>query len=245
VSFDFQFVRKNWYYFAGAIIGIVILYELAKRAGGSSSASSDTASGFVGASGQPISSLQAGADVAASNNNAQIAVAQIQGQVASNGIIAAQNASEAQTAAQLQLGLAQTAAAETLGLTVTNNDVQKTALAVQGAVDIQSIQSDAAVKQTAIEGGVITKVASLQAGVQQAQVNAVAKQISTIQSFSKHASQDYSTIAPIIALELGQGDAAPGIASAVAGASASKTASISGAIASFGGTLLKGLFGNL
>lgn len=242
MQFDTSFLKRNWYYLAAAAVGIFVIYELLSRSGGGSSSGS---SGFVGASGQPISDLQAGADVAASNNNAQIVTAQIAGQVASNQAIAAMNASEAETNAKLQLGLAQTAAARDVSLATTSADVQKTALTTQGAVDIQSIVTGGAVQQTAIEANAITTVAATQASVAKAQIDAVQKQITTLLTYSKHFGSDIKNAAPAFALELGQGYAAPGIASAVVSGDAAKTASITGAISSFGSNLLKGLFGGL
>lgn len=248
MHFDTEFLKRNWYYFAAAIVGVIVIYELAKAAGGSASSSaagSDT-TGFVNASGGPVSQLQAGADIAASNNNAQIQTANFGAQVADNQIAAQLTLGQTQTAAQLAESLATTAASRDVAIHLSNNDVQKTALQVQGAVDVQSIVTGGQVQQTAIVGRTLDTLAATQADVQKTMIATVGSQITQIQDHSKHASQDYTAFAPIAAIELGEQGAASSTAAANSKSRTAGSAVESTAITTGGGIInsfVKGLLG--
>jgi hypothetical protein len=257
MEFDFGFVKRNWYYFAGGIIGLFVVYELVKSAGASSSSASTDTSGFVGASGGPVNQLQASADIAASGNNAQIQTANFQAQVSDNAIAAELALGQTQSAEHLAESLATTSASRDVALAQTQADVQKTALTTQGAVDVQSIITGGQVEQTQIEGQTLVDISGQQTALQSHMIDVVGSQIAQIQAHSKHASQDYTAIAPILAIETGQQGAAAATAQAnaesrVAGSGVAATAITSGAgvinqLTKTSGTVFqsiaKGLFG--
>jgi hypothetical protein len=214
MEYDFGFVKRNWYYFVGGFVGLFVVYELIKAAGSSSGSDNTDTSGFVNASGGPVNQLQASADIAASGNNAAIQTANYHAQVSDNAIAAELALGQTQAATQLAESLATTSATRDVALAQTTADVQKTALVTQGAVDIQSIITGGEVKQTQIEGKTLTDISAQHIALQTHMLDIVGSQIAQIQAHSKHASQDYTAIAPILAIETGQQSAAAATAAA-------------------------------
>jgi hypothetical protein len=225
-----EFVKRHWRVLAYGIVGLLVLYVLYERLKAPSSQSG--VAGDISGGANQVQAISAAADLQNSQVNGQIVVAQIQGQVQQVGIAAALQASLANTAAQLAATQGQTTAAEAVGLAQTS-----------ALVSIQKLQSDAAVAQTAIEGATIATLGAQRENVALHSLEIVKKQVSNIQNFSKHAGTDYTKIAPLIALELGQGDAAASLGASAAADSAahSPAAIVSSASGIFSG-LMTGLF---
>jgi hypothetical protein len=225
-----EFVKRHWRVLAYGFVGLLVLYVLYQRLKGPSSGSGG--GGDISGGANQVQALSAAASLQNSQVNGQIVVAQIQGQVQQTGIAAALQASLANTAAQLAATQQQTTAAEAVGLAQTS-----------ALVSIQKLQSDQAVAQTAIEGSTYVALGAQREAVAMASLAQVKKQISNIQNFSKHAGTDYTKIAPLIALQLGQGEAAASLGASTAADSAahSPAAVISSASGLFSG-LMTGLF---
>jgi hypothetical protein len=182
-------LKAHWYYAVAGIFGIVILYELLKSNGASSTASPN----LSGGSGQ-LAAYSAQADVTNAQYNAQVATSAYAADVANNQTAAALQAAEVKTAAELAATNNQTQAS-----------VEINAQNTDAAVQIQNIVTSGQVQQTAIEGQTLTDLATSAASVKLAQIDAVAAQIKQIQTYSKHASTDYGAFVPILAEETGQG----------------------------------------
>lgn len=227
MAFDTAWVKSHWYYIAGAVLGLLVLYELLKSIGGASSSSSQT---DLSGGGQAVSNIQAAADLQNAQVNGQTTVAAYAAGVQSNQIAAALQLGEVQTAAQLDATNHQTQAAETVALAA-----DKTTLG------IQQIRSNQAVQTAAIEGATYEHLADTNASVQTHVIDTVGGQIKQILDNSKHASQDLTAFAPIVAEETGQGGSAGPLAGANAASRVAGSAITSTAI-SAGSSLLKGLF---
>jgi hypothetical protein len=227
---DTQWLKSHWYYIAAGVVGFFVLYEIISRLGGSSGASSSD----LGGGAAQVNQLQAGVDVANADSNAKIAVAQIAGQVASNQALEQLQATEATVAGEVAVGLAQTQAARDVAITQSNNLVRT-----------QQIVTTGQVQETGIVGRTLVLLGAQKVSVATHITDTVAAQITQIQGHSKHASQDYAAIAPLIALETYQGGAGVGIAQANT-AKATGVAAVEGGVAStvVGGLtkILTGLF---
>lgn len=219
-------LKAHWYYGLAGVIGLLVLYKLLKAGGASSGA------GAVDNGSAQQQGLVAAADLQNAQTNAVITSAAYAANVANN-----------QTAAELQLGIVKTAAQLAATQQQTEAARQVDLAGIHAGVEMQSIVTSGQVQETAIIGKTYTDIARINAGVTTTMLNNVAKQVSTIQTYSKHASQDYAAIAPILAIETGQGGAAAAIGTANAQSKASQTASVTGGIATLGKTLLTGLFG--
>lgn len=220
-------LKAHWVYVAGGVIGVLVLYEIVKHAGGGSSGAVDVSGG-----GAQQQNLVAAADLQNAQTNAVITQAAYAASVADNQTTAQLEAVKVQTAAQLAATLAETEAAKEVKI-----------YGIHSGVEMQSIVSSEKLAETQIASATVEQLAKTSASVQLAQVQTVGKQVDNIMTYSKHASQDYASFAPILALETGQGGAAAAIGTANAQSKASQTASTWGGIASLGNTFLKGLFG--
>lgn len=229
------YAKAHWYYFAAGLFGLFVLYELVKamQGGGQPAASSDVSGGAAG-----IQALTAAADLTNAQVNGSTTIAEYAAGVQNN-----------QTVASLQLGEVQTAAQ----LDATNHQTQAT-------IDIAKINADAGVStaqivtngqvaQTQIEGATLDTLGAQRADVQKTQINTVNSQIEQILQHSKHASQDLTSFAPIVAEETGQGSTAGALAGAnaasrVAGSQIATTAIQTGGqvVSQVAGSLLSGLF---
>lgn len=235
-----EYAKKHWPLIVGGVFGLLVIYYLYK----SFSASSSTASSTSLGSSNQLQTATATADLQNAQLNAQMTIAGYSADVANNQTAANLQASLVQTAAQLSATQQQTSATEAVDIS-----------GQQAAVSIQQIQSDQAVKQTTIEGTTLlgladtagqTAVAVQQAKnvVDLAQIQDVNAQIGTLMKYSKHFGTDIQKIAPVIALETGQGGAAPSLADSNAkqGVASSTGATVS-AVSSGIGAILSGLFG--
>lgn len=150
MEFNFEIVKRHPLVIGGGLLAVLVILYLSRRSG---------SSGMSGTS-QQLGALNTAADLANAQTNAQITGAAYQAGVINN-----------QTAAQLQLGLAQTAAE----LDATNK--QTTAAEVvalsgqQAAVTAQSIISAADVQKTAIASSTIEKLATTSAQLQRYKIN--------------------------------------------------------------------------
>lgn len=227
--------KGHWYYIVGGLIGIFVLYELVHALSGSSSGASQS-SDVSGGAGQ-LQALTAAADLTNAQVNGQTTVAEYGASVQNN-----------QTAAALQLGEVKTAAE----LDATNHQTQASIdiarINAQAGVSAVQIATNGQVQETAIEGQTIDTLGAQKTAVQLQQVKNVNDQIMQIEQHSKHASQDYTAFAPIIAEETGQGYTAGALAQAnaqsrVAGSQIATTAITSGAdlLKSISSTVLTGL----
>lgn len=205
-----------------------MLYSLYKRRSGSTAGS-----GMDLSSSNTLQALNAQQQLENAQYNAQVETTQLQAQVATTQVNDALAATNTTVAAQQQVSDAQIAA-----------ELQATTGAQSTALAIQKLQSDQAVAQTAIEGEVIDNIAKIKGDILLAQVKNVNSQIQTLMKYSKHFGTDVQKIAPVIALETGQGGAAPGLASANASqAAATSPAAIVTAASGPLSALLTGLFG--
>jgi hypothetical protein len=221
-------LKSHWYYALAGVVGIIVLYELVKKGqGGAASPSGDLSGGGIAQQ-----NLVAAADLQNAQTNAVITQAAYAANVANNQTVAQLKATEVETAAKLMATQQQTEAAREVQLA-----------GIHAGVEMQSIVTSGHVAEVQIEGSTITNLAKIQADVSKTMLNNVAKQVSTIQTYSKHASQDYASIAPVLAIETGQGGAAAAIGTANAQSKASQTASVAGGIAKLGSSLISGLFG--
>jgi hypothetical protein len=241
MTLNSAYLKSHWYYVAGALFGVFVLYELVKNlSGGSAGGTSPNISGGD----KQLAALQAGADLTNAQTNAQITTASIAGSVATNQALFALKATELTTAAQLDATNHQTEAARQVGLAHE-----------QGAVSIQSIITSGHLAETQAEiagleniavtsGNTQKAIAETMIKPQLAMVENINAQVGTIQKYSKHASQDYKAITPVILAETGQGGAAVGVAQANTQEAVAKSPGAVISAASKGiGTILSGLFG--
>lgn len=248
-SLDTAWLKAHWYYVAASVLGVIVLYELLHNMGAAPTSSGAAPVDLSGGASQ-LAGLSAQADLVSAQYNAQVSTAQIQGNVA-----------DMQAATALQLGLADTAAKldaqnrvtdasvaiATLnteaGVTINGQNVtgatEINKQNVAGAEQIQSTVTAGQVKQTQIEGDTLQGLAKTAVSVPLAQIAAVNSQIQNIQTYSKHASQDYGAIAPVLAEETGQG-ATVGAAKPTKSTTAQNISAVSGGIS----TVLSGLFGS-
>ena len=224
-----QFVREHWKPLAAGFVGLLVLYYLAKRGAAQSGNASQP-----GAASSPaqLAGYSAAADLQNAQVNGQVEIAQLNAMVQAHAVDAGAAVQIAQINAQLDATNRQTDAG------VAESSIQATR-----DVTIQKLQSDAAVETARIQGDTLDFLATKGTEVQVAQVNAVAKQVGSLMQYSKHFSQDIKAIAPVIALETGQGGAAPGIAAAnTQEAIAKSPANTISAVSSGIGKILGGLF---
>lgn len=230
MTFNFQFVKEHWKLTAGALLGVFVLYFLLKRASTGATASSNATDLSGGAS--QVQALSAAASLQNATTNGQIAVAQLNSSVAA-----------IQVKAQLQSDLAKTSAERDVALASIGGDIAKTQITTQGGVDIAQISADAGVHTAQIESATLEDLAHTAASVKIQQNKIVQDQIQQIFQHSKHASQDYTAFAPVIALELGYPQAVPSTAAAnAASRTSSSTANTIAAASSGVSTIFKGLF---
>lgn len=242
MSFDLAFVKQHWHWLAAGFVGLLVLFYLSKQSGAASS--SGTSSTDLSSGSNP--SLDAAQLMAQASLNGQVETTQIQGQVASEQVAAQLDATNKQTAAEAAVALGGQA-----------EDLAKTQVNDQTAIGLQHIVTTGQVQQTQIEGQTLTTLgataAQAEVAVEQSrdqvalsQIQDVNNQITTIQKYSKNAGKDYASIAPVIALETGQGGAATGIANANAKVAVSNgtpaTIAAAGGAASGIGKVLSGLF---
>lgn len=219
--------KGHWYYIVGGIIGIFVLYELVHALSGSSSGASSSTD-VSGGAGQ-LEALTASADLTNAQVNGATTVAEYQASTVNN-----------QTAAALQLGEVQTAAE----LDATNHQTQASVdtARINAQAEVQAVQiaTNGQVAETQIEGNTIDTLGAQHTSVEMAQVANINSQIKQIQDNSKHASQDYTAFAPIIAEESGQGSTAGPLAAANASTRVAASQTESTAIQT-GGDLLKSI----
>lgn len=225
MDLDSTWLKAHWYYAVGAVLGVYVLYKLLSSSTASSSTSSTDLSGGAVAT----QNLQAAADLQNAQVNGAIAVAQIQGNVADTQAAAALKATEVTTLAEADVANHQTSAS-----------VDIAGINAGAAENIQQTVTQGQVDQTAIEGQTLTELGAQKEAVNLAITNNVAKQIQTIQTYSKNAAKDYGAITPVLAEETGQG-ATVGAAKPTPG---STTAQNISAVGSGISSILSGLFGN-
>lgn len=223
-------IKAHWHYVVAGLFGVFVLYELSKSLGASRSPAGGP---DVSGGADQLQSLSAAADLQNAQVNGQVQQSAYAATVADNQIAASLELGKTQTAAQLEATNLQTEATREVNLA-----------AIQGAVDTQAIQASAAITEAKIQSSTVEQLAATAIKVPLAQIAVVGKQVDNIMTYSKHAGSDYQAFAPILALETGQGYAAPGIEASVAAAGASKTQSIVGGITGVFSSLMKGLFGS-
>jgi hypothetical protein len=237
-----EYAKKHWPIVLGGLFGILVLYYLYKSIAGASSAGSSTATTATGSSDQ-LQALTTSASMQNAQLNAQVEVASYAANTQDNATAAGLQASLADTAAKLAVAQQSTSAGEVVALG-----------SQQEAISIQQIQSNADVAKTNIQGETLKSLAVTAGQTQVAVQNAknvvdltalqnVNKQVGTLMQYSKHFGTDIQKIAPVIALETGQGSAAPSLAASNAkqGVASSTGATIS-AGASGISTILGALF---
>lgn len=239
-----EFAKKHWPILVGGLVGLFVLYYLYKRGQVAPAATTDL-SGGAGA----VQNLSAAASLQNAQLNAQVETAAYTANTQNNQIAAALQASLATTAAQLAATQQQTSAAEAVALGGQQTSIELAKVAAGQAVDIQTLQSNENVARAQIESDTLTGIAQTEGQtmvqIEQAkqatalaQISNVNEQINAMFKGSKHFSTDIRAFAPIIALETGQGYAAPQLGAANAAAVA---ATSPGAVISAAGSVLTDL----
>ncbi len=251
MAFDIELVKKHPYAIGGLVLGLIVLYLIVRR-GGSSSGSSDSGS----------SGATAGYDSAASIQMAQISaqqsIAETQAQVQNNGIIAAAQSHDLETAAQLQLGTLQVQAdvLKTLGVAqiqadeqthITDvNDSSQVQIALandQAKVDVAAVTGDTALGVAAYEAQAKEAAIQGQVAVATSQTNLEEDYLHTLASQHKLGGSSTGVTQIADAILSGGKTGAASIA-------ANQPATVAGdnaaaGIISAAGGLAKGLFGGL
>lgn len=222
-----EWLKTHWYYIAGGLVGLFVLYEVISSLSGGSSSTASSPTDISGGANQ-LAALTASADLTNAQVNGQITTASYAADVANN-----------QTAAALQLGEVQTAAQLDATNHQTNAAVDVALGTAADAVQVQSIVTSGQVQQTQIEGATLEHLATTAASVPLAQINAVSKQVDNLMTYSKHFGTDIQAFAPVIAEETGQGSSAGSVKKAPGSTTAQNISAVSGGI----GTVLAGLFG--
>jgi hypothetical protein len=226
MAVDTAWLKAHWLWIVGIGLGLVVVYELLKSLGGGSSAPASAVPDVSGGANQ-LQALTSAADLQNAQVNGATTIAAYQAGTANTAIAAQLQATEVQTAAALEATNNQTEAAREIGLA-----------GVDAGVQVEQIKANASVSQTAIEGNTITTLGAQREAIANNQINTVGGQINQILNHSKHASQDLTAFAPIIAEETGQGSTAGPLAQANA---SSRVASSTGATITAGATALQGL----
>lgn len=228
MTLNIGFVKQHWVPITGSLVGLLVLYYLAKAFSGSKPAKSPDISGGD----QSSLNLSAAASLQNAQINGQVEVAQIQGQVQQAAVGAQLQASLAKTAAELQATNLQTTADVAKTSLFTNADIQKT-----------SLLSTADVAKTQIEGQTITHLGDTAASVQLARINTVGKQVDMINTYAKNAGQSLTAAAPILLGELNLPSASSSASASKAATDAAKSpASTIGAIGGGISSILAGVF---
>lgn len=242
MALNLEFAKKHWHLLAGGLVAVLVLYYILKRGAAAASGGTGSTSLSTGGGGQ-VQALSAAASLQNAQVNAQVEMEAYAAGVQNNQIEAALAASLAQTKAQLEATNRQTDASVAIAQISGNT-----------AVSTQQILSTADVAKTQIEGSTIVDVAhtnaaaavavnQAKANVELAQIVDVNSQIGSLMRYSKHFSQDIKAIAPVLAIETGQGTAGAQIAGSNAQENIAKSPANTIAAASSGiGTLLTGLF---
>lgn len=229
-----QFVKSHWMVLAGGLGGLLLLIYLFKH-GSSSAASSSTTPDLSGGA-NVNQNLQAAATLSNGAVDASVQIAAYQASAVNNSTLANLQANLADTAAKLAVANQSTSA----NLAV-NLDKDAT------AISIQRLQSDQAIKTTAIQGQTLTNLAVTQQnttlGVAQAKQNIDLAQIGlqthiydTLASQKKLGGSSEG-VAKIVASIYGQGPAA------IAASQPSAVASSPGAILNGVAGIASALFG--
>lgn len=256
--------KQHWGLLLGGFVGLIILYYLYEELASASASSSSSSTDLSGGANQ-LQALSTAADLTNAQVNASVESSELGAEVSNNQTAAALQASLANTAATTAVQQQTVSAEEAVALGAqqagvqttqiqTEGQVQQTAIQTKGAVEVQQLQSNQAVQQTAIEGSTIENVATTegatqvavaktQASVALAQISDVNSQVQNIMTYSKHASQDLTAIAPIIAEETGQGSSAPGIATANANKAVGTAQATSSTVTKGISSIFSGLFG--
>jgi hypothetical protein len=213
----------------GGLLGVVLFYYIFKHAAAASGSAAPT---DLSGGGQQVQALTAAASLQNAQVNGQVEVAQLQSSVASAQVAASLQADLAKTAAELSATNEQTAAS--VAITSINDSTM---------VELQRIVSNADVQKVAIEGRTYTALGAQHASTADLMIRTVGAQIKQIQDHSKHASQDYREIAPLIALETGQGFAAGPVADAAAKHAVGQANAEAGAASSIFSSIMNGFFG--
>lgn len=241
MALNLEFAKKHWHLLAGGLVAVLVLYYVLKR--GAAAASGGSSAALPSGGADQVQALSAAASLQNAQVNGQVAVAAYQAGVQNNQIEAALQANLADTAAKLEATNRQTDASVAIAQIQSNT-----------AVSTQQILSTADVAKTQIEGSTITDVnavnaaaavdiAHTKASIELAQVQNVNSQIGSLMRYSKHFSQDIKAIAPVLAIETGQGGAGAQIAASNTQENIAKSpASTITAVSSGIGSLLKGLF---
>lgn len=244
MAFDSAWLKAHWYYIAGGLIGLFVVYEILQSAGASASGSSSSTDVSGGAN--QLQALQASADLTDAQVNGQVEEASYSADVANNQTAAALQLGEVQTAAELEATNQQTSAAEATTLGEASD-----------VVEAQNIVTNGQVKETQIEGSTLENIEATQGSTQVALAKvavspslAIANTINTdltqILPGEKNQQAFLQAFAPVAAELTGQGASGAGIAAAnskTAVANASNPSQIISASASGISGVLSGLFG--
>lgn len=224
MAVNFTWVKEHKYTVLGGLAGVLVVLYLLKHSQAAASSGSDL-SGGAGA----VTNYDAAASLQNAQVNGQVEIAQVQAGVQYAGIQAQSDVAKTTVAAELAAAMQKTSADAAV------------ALGGQGAaVEIQRIQSEQQVEQTQIVGATIETLGSQQATVKMQQNQIVAAQVAQIQAHSKHASQDYTAIAPILAIEQGQQGSAAATAAANA-ADRTAASAVKGTAIQTGGAVISNL----
>lgn len=243
---NLAWLKAHKWYVAGGAVGLLILVYIIKNMQSSSAGTGAGASTDLSGGSSAVTNYDAAASLSNAQVNGQVEIAQVQAGVASQQVQAQLDATKVTTAAELAASLAKTSSDTAIALGSENAQVTETGIVTRGQVESQQIVTSGQVKQAQIIGDTLDTLGAQNTAVKLAQTSVVAQQVQQIQDHSKHASQDYTAIAPILAIETGQPSAVAPTADAnarsrVAGSTTAQVAIAGGT--SIADSLLKGLFG--
>jgi len=257
LAVNIEFAKKHWAAIVGGVFGLLVLYYLYETLSSSSSSPASTSSTDLSGGATQALALSSAADLTNAQTNAQTEVAAYSADVANNQTAAQLQASLATTAAQLAATKQQTSATLAIQLGAQQTALAQTKTTVGGAVNIQELQSQAAVDEEQIQGSTLTSLAKTagqtQVQIAQAQEQIALSQISTQQeaiqttaslissgALNKGGQAGKTQTAALVAAE-GQ----TGSAEAIAGAKGppSTAAQVISGITGAASSILSGLFG--
>lgn len=261
-----KFTKEHWALIVGGIVGLFVLYYLVEHLAASPASTSAASGTSLAGNTSNVDALGASADLANAQTNAAIETSQINGAVEDNQIAASLQSTAITTAAQLNAENAKTASDTAIalagyssadaiakinaGVAVTTNGQD-----VQGAVDTQSLKTNQAIKTAQIEGSTLQNLADTSAAttlavtesnnaVKQSEITDVNSQIGTLLQSSKHFGSDIQAIAPVFAIETGQGNDAGSLAASNAQTATAKAGATASEVKT-GGSLLSSVLGGL
>jgi hypothetical protein len=241
MALNTEWLKAHWYYIAGGLIGLFVVYEIIQGLSASGSGTSATSTDVSGGANQ-LQALQASADLTDAQVNGQVTTASYAANVADNQTAAALQLGEVQTAAEEDVTNQQTSAAERVALGTAADAVQAQDLVTQGQVQETEIEGNTLDTLASTAGETETNIAKIQASVPLAEIAETSSQVSNLMQYSKNFGSDIQKIAPVIAEETGQGSSAGSVKPSASTTQNPVTTAAASGIGSGISSILSGLF---